>query len=86
MSYGTDQHCSEIHIAPHPDAETVEILKCDGTPVAATCRDMRLVPFGTLPCDCPTPHVFPGTPHQFDCLPVATENSTWGSIKALYRD
>jgi hypothetical protein len=85
MSTGTDQNCSQLLVVPHPNAETVEILTCDGIPTATFNRDLNLLSPGGVPCGCSPSHMFPGTPHQFDCMTIATKNSTWGSIKALYR-
>lgn len=86
MSAGTDGNCSQLNIVAHPNAETVEILRCDGTPRAAYTRDLHiLAPFGT-PCDCPPVHLYKGTPKSFDCTTVAVRKTTWGQIKALYRD
>jgi hypothetical protein len=84
MSYGTDQNCSKVLIQPHPDAETVEIMKCDGNPNAAYSRDLYIETSAGF-CGCPDAHLIPGIAKHFGCTPVATENSTWGAIKALYR-
>jgi hypothetical protein len=84
MSYATDQNCSKVLILPHPDAETVEVLACDASPVAANVRDLHvLAPNGV--CGCPPTHRFPGSPAAFDCRPLPTATTTWGAVKALYR-
>jgi hypothetical protein len=84
MSYSTDATCSQVRIVPHPAAQTVEVRKCNGSVVAAYAKPLQIVPHGTIPCPCPTPVLFPGTPSAFDCAPVATEATTWGRVKALY--
>jgi hypothetical protein len=88
MSYGTDERCSELRLAPHPDAETVEVMDCNATPVTAWCADLQLLTYPPVafPCPCTDYHKFPGNPHQFDCKPVSVENSTWGRVKALYKN
>jgi hypothetical protein len=84
MSYATDENCSEVLVAPHPDAETVEVMGCDGSPMAAWVRDLNLLaPHGI--CGCPQPHIFAGTAYAFNCNALSTEQSTWGAVKALYR-
>jgi hypothetical protein len=86
MSYSTDASCSEVRIVPHPNAQTIEVQKCNGSTVAAYGKPLEIVPHGTIPCLCPTPHLFPGTPMPFDCMTVAAESTTWGRVKALYRN
>jgi len=84
MSFGTGPNCGLLSLVPHPDAETVEVLDCDGLPQSAWLIDIS-VPIST-PCGCPAPHILPGAPKTFNCAPLAVEASTWGAIKALYRD
>ena len=84
LSLTTDATCSQIRVIPHPGAETLEVRKCNGSTVSAYALDLQIVPPATMPCPCPTPHLFPGTPSAFDCTPVRTESTTWGHIKALY--
>lgn len=84
MSYGTDQNCSKVLVVPHPDAETVEIVKCDGTASVAYSRDLYIESSAGF-CGCPDAHLMPGVAKHFDCTPVATASTTWGAIKALYR-
>lgn len=87
MSYGTDTPYSEVRIVPHPSAQTVEVEKCDGSTVAAYGGRLEIISPGIPPLNCPTPRLFPGTPLPFDCAPpVSVENTTWGLIKALYRN
>lgn len=86
MSYTTDARCSEVRIVPHPAAQTVEVRKCNGSTVVAYAQDLQIVPPATMPCLCSNPHLFPGTPSSFDCAPVAVEGTTWGRVKALYKD
>ena len=82
MTYGTSSECSGgVVIAPHPDAETVEVINCDGSPRAAFTRPLAV----GLICSCPSPVLYPGTATMFDCAPLATRVTTWGSVKALYR-
>jgi hypothetical protein len=87
VAYGTSGPCARLQIVPHPLAETVEVIQCDGIPASAYVDDL-VVNHGS-PCGCGpdvnSAHVFPGTPHAFGCQPVAAENETWGGIKALYR-
>jgi hypothetical protein len=87
MSYGTDPRCSELRVVPYPGSETVEVMNCDGTAVAAWCADLQLVPYAPfpIPCDCSGYHKFSGVPHLFGCEPVSVEAATWGRVKALYR-
>lgn len=85
MSHATDERCSELRVVPHPEAETVEVATCDGATVAAYSIDMIIIPPSTPPCPCPAVRLYPGTPMPFDCSTVATENTTWGRVKALYR-
>ena len=89
MSYSTDAPCSEIRVVPHPDAEAVEVRKCNGTTVAAFSANVSInppiVPPSPIFCfDCPVLQFYSGTPKAFDCAPVAIENTTWGHVKALY--
>ena len=86
MSYGDDAACSEVRIVPHPDAQTVEVRRCNGSTVAAYAQNLAIRPPGAFPCQCPSAHLFPGAPFPFDCMPVSVENTTWGSVKALYRN
>ena len=86
MAYGTDTPCSEIRIVPHPDAQTVEVEKCNGSTVAAYAQGLGIdPPPGAIPCYCPTTRLFPGTPLPFGCT-VPVEDTTWGRVKALYRN
>jgi len=84
MSFGTGPNCGLLSLVPYPGAETVDILNCDGLPQAAWLIDVN-VPIST-PCGCPTPHIIPGTPKAFGCEPLTVQASTWGAIKALYRN
>ena len=91
LTFGTDTPCSELRVVPHPGAQTVEVLKCNGSTVAAYAQGLAIAPpdIEGFPifCECPTPHLFPGTPMPFDCTPpVAVEPTTWGRVKALYRN
>ena len=82
-TYGTSSNCSKMLVVPHPDAETVDAIRCDGVAVATFVQDMFVRSSG--PCGCPNAHGFSGTPHVFSCQPVTLASSTWGAIKALYR-
>jgi hypothetical protein len=84
MSYGTADGCSKLRVVPHPLAETVEAVECDGTLVRSHTLDMYVVT-GTG-CGCPEFYVFPGAPRSFGCEPLAVQSATWGAIKALYRE
>ena len=82
MTYGTSRECTRgVFIVPHPDAQTVEVINCDGSPSAAYTRPLAV----GLICNCPPPVLYPGTAQMFDCAPLATRVTTWGSVKALYR-
>ncbi len=81
MAYGTSAICSgRLFVVPHPSAETVDVINCNGVPSAAIT--LPLVVGGI--CACPSARSYPGTPHVFDCMAVLTRTSTWGAIKALY--
>ncbi|HEX5132187.1 MAG TPA: hypothetical protein VFX92_06860, partial [Candidatus Krumholzibacteria bacterium] len=77
---------SQLQVVPHPDAETVEERDCAFEPIESDVRDFTLsVPPYTCPCS--GVHRFDGTPKSFGCGgPVAVESTTWGRIKALYRE
>jgi hypothetical protein len=83
MAYGTSEGCKQIRLVPHPDAETVDAVRCDLVPVGTYVGDLYLIaaPGG---CGCPPEHGFPGVPEFFGCGPTPTRETTWGAIKALY--
>lgn len=83
MSYGTSSDCSRMLVVPHPAAQTVDAVGCDGIPMWLFAGD--LVIERTTSCGCGDAHSFPGTPELIDCNPVPVASSTWGAIKALYR-
>jgi hypothetical protein len=83
MALGTSAPCGQIRIVPHPDAETVEAIRCDDGPVATYVQDLYVVGPGGL-CGCPSGHAFAGTPQAFTCGPLPVRSKTWGAIKALY--
>lgn len=85
MYNGSDVSCGRLDVVPHPDAQTVEVINCFGTPEVAFASDMYILKPGGI-CGCPDPHTFTGSPQSFDCAPLRTENVTWGAIKALYRN
>jgi hypothetical protein len=70
---------------PHPDAQAVEIVDCDGAARAAWIRDIAIPSPGNF-CSCPSPHLSTGNPEFFDCAPLPIEATTWGAVKALYRN
>jgi hypothetical protein len=83
MAYGTSAHCvGQLVVAPHPDAQTVEVIDCNGSPSAAVTRPLVV---GTG-CPCPSSRVYAGTAQVFDCTPLLVQASTWGAVKALYRN
>jgi hypothetical protein len=84
MSYGTGSNCGLLLLAPHPEAETVEILDCDGAPRAAWLLDINVN--HNTPCGCSPLRIVSGTPHAFGCAALSLQASTWGAIKALYRN
>jgi len=84
MGLGTSSSCSQMLIVPHPLAETVEAIKCSGVPTRTFVQDMFVG--HNSGCGCPSAHGFAGTAQTFNCLPIAVAASTWGAIKALYRE
>lgn len=86
MAYGTTEGCARIRIVPYPGAETVEAIDCEGTPIAVTVEDQYVLGEALACFGCPNPYVFPGTPRGFSCQPLPVETSTWGRVKALYRE
>jgi len=85
MYYGSSVTCPRLRVLPHPDAETIEVINCLGTPEGARAQDMFVVaPNGA--CGCPTQTAFPGMPKTFTCTPVPVQSKTWGAVKALYRN
>jgi hypothetical protein len=85
MAYATSAACSQVLVVPHPAAQTVEAMTCEGIAVRTFVNDM-FVETGTSGCGCPEAHGFAGTAQQFDCTPTPVAHSTWGAIKALYRN
>jgi hypothetical protein len=85
MAHGTSSSCSRLLVVPHPAAQTVEVMDCAGSSASAYGSDLTLhLPGGG--CGCPVTHSFPGNAQTFSCSPVAVQTTTWGSIKALYRN
>jgi hypothetical protein len=85
LSFGTSAPCSELRVVPHPAAEVVETMDCNGTPQNVWGGVLLINP-SVLCADCEgTATRFPGTPESFSCAPLAAQASTWGTIKALYR-
>lgn len=86
MSYGTSSPCSQILAVPHPAAQTVEGIRCEGAPFVMFVEDLWVSTLAGACGGCPaTSHGFPGSPQTFDCNPVSVASTTWGAIKALYR-
>jgi hypothetical protein len=85
MSYATDANCSKVLVVPHPNAQTVEALRCDGSTVAAYVRDLFILAPGGV-CGCPDAHVFFGAAARFECASLPVSGVTWGAIKALYQN
>jgi hypothetical protein len=83
MTYATGPLCGKVLIVPQPEAETVDVRRCDGSSIAAYVRDLHVVGPGWA-CGCPGVHVFAGSPEAFDCTSVPVEHTTWGAVKALY--
>jgi len=86
LSSGTDENCSRVLVVPHPLTETVEVLTCNATPVAAFVRDLHVIAPGGAPCGCPSGHGFAGEAHQFGCTALPVAVTTWGKVKALYQN
>jgi hypothetical protein len=83
MAYGTSPNCGgQLFVSPHPDAQTVEVINCNGTASSAPTVGVMVGDF----CSCPSPRSYAGTPQLFDCRPLSTKVSTWGAVKALYQD
>ena len=83
MAYGTSSSCSRMLVVPHPGAQTVEAIKCDGVATRTFVEDMALM-HNMSGCGCPPTHGFQGTAQVFTCQPVPVASTTWGAIKALY--
>jgi hypothetical protein len=83
MAYGTSLPCGQIHIVPHPRAQTADAIMCDGTPISLVINDLYVTRV-VGDCGCPGVHILPGTPLGFDCAPLALQSRTWGAVKALY--
>ena len=81
MAYGTSSHCSQLHVAAHPDAETVEAMDCGENSVRTFVEDL----YNLVDCGCPDARVIAGASQTFDCMPVPVSAKTWGGIKALYQ-
>lgn len=84
MAYGTSDPCTEILVVPHPDAHTIDMVDCEGTPQAVYAGDIYVQEYQGE-CGCPDLHAFEGTPRAFACNPLSIRSTTWSSIKALYR-
>lgn len=84
MYLGQTSSCPSLRVVPHPDAETVEVIACDGTAESPVLRDLPIPPPNES-CGCGSQYQLVGVPHIFDCTPLPVENKTWGAIKALYR-
>lgn len=85
MSNGTSSTCSQILVVPHPAAQTVEAIRCNGAPVRTLVEDLWVTGLSGACGGCPTtPHSFPGAAQAFDCTPVPVATTTWGAVKALY--
>jgi len=84
MGYGTSGLCSKLLVVPHPLSQTVEAINCNFDPVPTYVQDLA-INTATGTCGCPLVHSFPGAAQAFTCDPVATQPTTWGSVKALYR-
>jgi hypothetical protein len=85
MAYGTSSSCSRMLVVPHPAAQTVEGIKCNGVATRTFVEDMALM-HNNSGCGCPPTHGFTGTAQLFGCQPLPVANKTWGAIKALYAD
>ncbi len=87
MSFGTSVDCSAIHVVPHPDAETIDQVACHGYPAGVVAAHDLFVYSGVPDyCFCADTRTFPGTPGASTCAPLAVQESTWGRVKALYRN
>jgi hypothetical protein len=88
QGYGTSPTCGFIRVVPHPDAETLDVIRCDNDLVQARTYVLE-VTTATHNCNTCSPHMdgieYPGTPELFGCQPLPTSAATWGAIKALYR-
>ena len=83
MTFGTSQNCSRIRIVPHPDAETVDAIRCDNIPIKSFVQDLYVQAVAG-DCGCPLLHSFVGGALPFGCTPTPVQTTTWGGIKALY--
>jgi hypothetical protein len=72
-------------VVPHPGAQTIDIVDCSFVAQKAGGGSGVIALSGV--CGCPGDGgVFDGTPEVFSCMPVSVEETTWGRIKALYRN
>ena len=83
MSYGTSENCSKVQIVPHPDATTVDAIRCDQVPVGSFVQDLYVQAVAG-DCGCPLVHFFDGSPGSFGCEPTPVLTTTWGGIKAMF--
>jgi hypothetical protein len=84
MYLGQTFSCPSLRVVPHPDAETVEVITCDGKAESPSLEDLPIPPPNGS-CGCGDRYQLVGVPHIFDCAPLPVESKTWGAIKALYR-
>jgi hypothetical protein len=84
QTYGTSATCSSIEVVPHPDADGIESIGCEAGFRTAVGYQLNI---NANAGDCPVCEgTLYGETSGFDfCQPIATERSTWGEIKALYR-
>lgn len=90
MGYGTTTSpCSKIRVVPHPLAETLDVVNCDGQPEVATGTHLEVRTSLSGGCNYCTSHMdattYPGSAKFFNCVGLPTEPSTWGRVKELYR-
>lgn len=83
-TYGTSSGCSKMLVVPHPGAQTVEAIKCNGVATRTYVEDLYIE--RSSGCGCPDTHGFPGIAQLFSCEPVPVASTSWGAIKALYAD
>jgi hypothetical protein len=88
QAHGTSDECSEIVVAPYPGSNTIDaILEPGQYGWYAYGSRLAINPNtneGCGYCDDLIYYGDPDNPYDF-CQPVATDVTTWGRIKALYR-
>ena len=90
MRHGTSGSCNAIRVLPHPDAETLDFIDCNNDARAMSTYPIWVMTDlgGCVGCidHRPPPEYYPGAPEWFSCVPLKSQATTWGKIKALYTE